>query len=330
MDVRYYVDTRNTTIFGATTNNDSYFIGKCDTVICRYKRCSEETKKATVEPRALETDVTYHFYTKVNSHGLNLHHNRIELLKATDFCTKRYTLFIVHGWLGDKKSTFNHHIKETLLTKHNINFFVVDWSPVASRNYVASQRAVVKVGHYMAMFIKALVTSYGLNLSRVAFVGHSLGAHVAGNAGAALDGQVDYIVGLDPASPLFSRRKTDNRLDRTDAKYVQVMHTNGGYLGIQNPIGHSDYYPNGGSSQPGCGYDIMGTCAHSRAWSYYAESLATENNLFLGWRCPSYQTFKKGLCRDNAVSLMAGYAIDKNASGTYFLDTNESPPFGKG
>lgn len=38
----------------------------------------------------------------------------------------------------------------------------------------------------------------------------------------------------------------------TDANYVDVMHTNAGQNGLNKSIGHMDYYPNGGSKQPGC------------------------------------------------------------------------------
>lgn len=74
----------------------------------------------------------------------------------------------------------------------------------------------------MADFITSLVSTFKLNLNALKFVGHSLGAHVSGNAGAALQGTVDRIVGLDPAGPLFSVKNTANRLDPTDAKFVQV------------------------------------------------------------------------------------------------------------
>ena len=69
--------------------------------------------------------------------------------------------------------------------------------------------------------------------------------------------------GLDPAYPLFSIDNTDTRLDTTDAEFVDVIHTNSGYItdiGLSFPfaIGHADFFPNGGSSQAGCGILISG------------------------------------------------------------------------
>lgn len=45
----------------------------------------------------------------------------------------------------------------------------------------------------------------------------------------------------------------DARLDPSDAQFVQVIHSCAGVLGFNRNIGHVDYWPNGGSNQPGCG-----------------------------------------------------------------------------
>ena len=42
-------------------------------------------------------------------------------------------------------------------------------------------------------------------------------------------------------------------LTPTSAAFVDVIHTAGGTLGIWDPIGNADFYPNGGAiPQPGC------------------------------------------------------------------------------
>lgn len=59
------------------------------------------------------------------------------------------------------------------------------------------------------------------------------------------------------AEPFFANTETIVRLDQTDAKYVDVIHsdisyfTQGGF-GLKQKIGNVDFYPNGGHSQPGC------------------------------------------------------------------------------
>ena len=67
---------------------------------------------------------------------------------------------------------------------------------------------------------------------------------------------------MDPAGPGFTFADSDERLDKSDAKFVDVMHTSIKFpkaLGLSKPIGHVDFYPNYGGTQPGCSYIDIGT-----------------------------------------------------------------------
>ncbi|KAJ8916053.1 hypothetical protein NQ315_010921 [Exocentrus adspersus] len=291
----------------------------------------EDLVNAEVDTRAVEEDLTYHFFNQRDTLvGVNITSDNIDALRNTRFSRLRDTLFIIHGWQDNYEAELNVYVREAILAGHNINVFVVDWSPVAGRNYISAKGSVVRVGQHVANFIKALVSRYNLRLNRVALVGFSLGAHIAGNAGAALNGEVDHIVGLDPAGPLFSERNIDERLDPTDAKFVHVIHTNTALLGFNPPAGHADYYPNGGSKQAGCGLDLAGVCSHSRAYRFYAESLLTSRNQFVSEQCSSYTNYGRGNCRSNPKSVMGGWDVDTGATGVYYLDTNSDPPYAKG
>lgn len=74
-----------------------------------------------------------------------------------------------------------------------------------------------------------------------------------------------FVTGLDPAGPLFSNVLDPRfRLDPGDAGYVDVIHTGMAHslsflpadfeigLGISKEAGHTDFFVNGGVSQPGC------------------------------------------------------------------------------
>lgn len=72
-----------------------------------------------------------------------------------------------------------------------------------------------------------------------------------------------FHVGLDPAGPLFESQDPRARLDSSDADFVDVIHSNGenlilGGLGSSQPMGHVDFYPNGGRMQKGCSHLIVG------------------------------------------------------------------------
>lgn len=57
---------------------------------------------------------------------------------------------------------------------------------------------------------------------------------------------------LNPAGPLFDVNNPAQRLDSTDGEYVEVIHTETTSFGIGAPIGHANFYINGGFNQPGC------------------------------------------------------------------------------
>lgn len=66
-----------------------------------------------------------------------------------------------------------------------------------------------------------------------------IGAHLCGLAAKNVkSGRVGSIIGLDPASVGFSTHYVENRLDKSNADYVQVIHTDTKTFGMIYPIGH--------------------------------------------------------------------------------------------
>lgn len=61
---------------------------------------------------------------------------------------------------------------------------------------------------------------------------------------------VNFFLGLDPALPLFTTTNKDRKLDRTDAEFVDVLHTDALVEGKVERCGHIDFYMNGGLEQP--------------------------------------------------------------------------------
>lgn len=109
------------------------------------------------------------------------------------------------------------------------------------------------MGKQIARLIRKIERLYYVPPSRFHLIGFSLGAHVAGFAGQEIT-NISRITGLDPASPLFEGYPVNVRLDPSDAKFVDVIHSNGdgfirGGLGVYEPMGSVDFYPNGGRVQ---------------------------------------------------------------------------------
>lgn len=129
-------------------------------------------------------DLTYYFYTRRHpSNSIKIKSSSVNLLALTDFVGTKDTLFIIHGWKNDNFSAVNTRIREAILSQNDLNLFVVDWGVIASQGYIGAQGSVRRVGEYVAAFVKDLKSLYRLNINKVKFVGHSLGAHIAGNAG---------------------------------------------------------------------------------------------------------------------------------------------------
>ncbi len=71
----------------------------------------------------------------------------------------------------------------------------------------------------------------GVEPEKTTLIGHSLGAHVSGFAGAEYQNKnetgkkINRITGLDPAGPEFADKSQEERLDSTDAERVVNIHT---------------------------------------------------------------------------------------------------------
>lgn len=74
-------------------------------------------------------------------------------------------------------------IKDAYLKKYNVNIIAVDWSTISmSYNYPKVAQDTLAIGKDVGGFIDALVQKYHISGKDIHLIGHSLGAHVMGNA----------------------------------------------------------------------------------------------------------------------------------------------------
>ncbi|CAG9858928.1 unnamed protein product [Phyllotreta striolata] len=272
-----------------------------------------------------EVDVHYVFFSKSDPNGIVTNITDTQSISRTSFSNKKDTIFYIHGWLDKFDSHSCNSVKSALLEKHDINIFIVNWDKIADNIlYPLVFEKVEATGKVLGNDVINFIRANDISWDKISMAGHSLGAHVAGVAGHVLEGKLDHIVGLDPAGPLYTSENTENRLTKHSARFVQAIHTCGGLFGYFKQIGHADYYPNGGRSQPMC---WEGQCSHVKSVDYYVESLLTGQ--FKAKQCDSYKDYENGKCDEGKVSYMGEYNIDKTANGTYFLDTNKQPPYAK-
>ncbi|XP_006778803.1 PREDICTED: pancreatic lipase-related protein 3 [Myotis davidii] len=277
-------------------------------------------------------------------------------IHASHFRTDRMTRINIPGWKSDGK--WQQAICNVLLKAEDVNCINVDWIN-GSLEYIHAVNNLRVAGAEVAYFIDVLMKQFGYPPSKVHLIGHSLGAHLAGEAGARTPG-LGRITGLDPAGPCFHDTPNQVRLDPSDAGFVDVIHTNAARFlfefgaGTINACGHLDFYPNGGKHMPGCEdlitpllkFDFNAykeemasffDCNHARSHRFYAESILNPH-AFIAYPCRSYESFKAGNCfhcpKEGCPTM--GHFADKfhlkNKKPNrpyYFLNTGALSPFAR-
>ncbi|XP_063626995.1 pancreatic triacylglycerol lipase-like [Cydia splendana] len=266
----------------------------------------------------------YFLYTRRNSIiSQTLTINNANSILNSNFNANNPTIIIVHGWLSNRNTEPNPTVRRAYLDKSDVNVIVVDWSRLALSDYATAALGVPAVGRGVGQFLRFLNQVTGARFDNMHLVGFSLGAHLVGNAGRELGGQVIRVTGLDPAGPMWNLNR--ERLAPTDGGYVEAIHTDGGYtvggLGIGSAIANVDFFPNGGISQPGCYTNI---CNHNRAWELFAATV-TYNHL-VGQQCTTNLQITWNTCRGARFN-MGNDDLRKTGSGMYRLDTGRRYPY---
>lgn len=298
------------------------------------------------------SDVRFLLWTRENSGDgdyYHLEHRNSDSLAGSPFSADKTTYFIVHGFQNDGLMDWITTAKTGLLSQVDANVFSVDWGKLCPFPlYPGAVENVYKVGELTGDFIDWLNEETGLAADQVEMSGHSLGAQVSGITGKSVTcGKLGRITGMDPAGPLFYDTGNDQHLVKTDAKFVDIIHTNAGDvadggIGMGDQLGHQDFYVNGGSHQEGCEplvpggdyLDMFEGCSHGRSHEYWSESITATGfrKTFVSWPCSSYEDFENGLCTDCGIRGCPemGFNVDRNLNGVFYLKTNSESPYALG
>ncbi|XP_002917576.2 pancreatic lipase-related protein 2 isoform X2 [Ailuropoda melanoleuca] len=304
------------------------------------------------DPKSINT--RFLLYTNENPNNFQLiTASNLSTVEASNFQLDRKTRFIIHGFNDKAEESWPSDMCKNMFKVEKVNCICVDWESGARALYSQAVQNTRVVGAEIAFFIQNLLTLLGYSPEDVHLIGHSLGAHVAGEAGRRLGGHVGRITGLDPAQPCFQDTPEEVRLDPSDAMFVDVIHTDSSPfipflgLGMSQKVGHLDFYPNGGKHMAGCQKNRLSTiidmdgiwngavesvaCNHLRSLKYYSSSILHPDG-FLGYPCDSYNEFEENgcfPCPAEGCPQMGHYADQfqgkTNAVGqTFFLNTGDS------
>ncbi|XP_040572497.1 inactive pancreatic lipase-related protein 1 isoform X2 [Lepeophtheirus salmonis] len=297
-----------------------------------------------------EIDLQIKLYTRQNRDKPNIFmYNDISNLNISNFNESRNTKMIVHGFGGSCDKPWVRLMKDAFLNKE-LNVFCADWSKGAIHPYYSQAAANTQiVGKMVTFFLELLNEEFGSINERLHLIGFSLGAHICGFVGSELQG-LSRITGLDPAGPIFTKLTASKKLDKSDADFVDIIHSNGkpftrGGLGDIEASGTLDFYPNGGQTQLGCPGFIVAqlsnmfkwftgkkrkdrTCNHRRAVEIFIESIE-ESCEMKAFPCSDWKSFSIGQCFDTKQALSIGFPSHSwsNQSGNYYFGTRGTKPF---
>jgi pimeloyl-ACP methyl ester carboxylesterase len=294
----------------------------------------------------------FFLYTPENTDGQTIDYNNLNSsIQAVTINNKRPFFVEIHGYGESWPKQWLFDMKDSLVALGN-NVLIVRWTTGSKGpDYFKASANTQTTGAAVALLVNNMIQQNKVDLSITTIVGFSLGAHVAGYAGDALPG-LRRIIGLDPAGPMFACQNTATRLDPTDAKFVQAIHTNGdnffyGGAGTLEQMGDIDFYANGGQIQAGCErgvpqvvHDILHlnfssmeddlSCSHDRSHELFTESVKDAANPstscnFMAFPCTSSDVWTAGQCFQCASNGCPtfGYTTDIGTpySGKYYFNT---------
>uniref|UniRef100_A0A3B3VCU9 Lipase, member Ia n=1 Tax=Poecilia latipinna TaxID=48699 RepID=A0A3B3VCU9_9TELE len=274
--------------------------------------------------------------------GVVLSHTK--LAEHPEFNMSNPTTFIIHGFrpTGSPPLWLSNFTK-WLLDRQDMNVVVVDWNHGAANiNYFKVVEKTYEVADNLTAFIN-IMQDHGASLSSIHLIGVSLGAHISGFVGAKLNSSIGRITALDPAGPTFTDKPPEQRLDPTDAQFVDALHTDIDFLGFRAPLGHIDFYPNGGTDQPGCPKTVLSPsgyfkCDHQRSVFLFMDTI-NDSCPSRAFPCSSHEDFLDGRCMNcdrfgEAGCPVFGYdvirwkdVLNQSNQTKFYFNTNSHSPY---
>ncbi|XP_022435319.1 hepatic triacylglycerol lipase isoform X2 [Delphinapterus leucas] len=316
------------------------------------------SRAAETKETSQETRTRFLLFKEETNKGCQIRLNHSDTLQQCGFNSSLPLVMIVHGWLME--ASLENWIWQMVAALKSqvarpVNVGLAEWVTLAHTHYSIAVRNTRLVGQEIAALLQWLEESAHFSPSNVHLIGYSLGAHVSGFAGSYMSRKhkIGRITGLDAAGLLFKRASPSDRLSPDDANFVDAIHTftqehMGLSVGIKQPIAHYDFYPNGGSYQPGCHFlelykhiakhglnAITQTikCAHERSVHLFIDSLLHADMQSTAYPCRDMDSFSQGLClsckkgRCNTLGYYARQEPQSKKSKSLFLVTRAQSPF---
>lgn len=165
----------------------------------------------------------------------------------THFNRAHPTKIIIHGFGGGRNYSPSPDLREAYFRRGDYNIIIVDYSRAVREPCLSQMEWAPRFGALcVAQLVKYIARHpRGIPPDRMHLIGYSVGAHLAGLVSNHLkpeDGKLGRITGLDPTIFFYSTTNSSRDLDKSDAHFVDVLHTGAGILGQWSPSGKLNKY----------------------------------------------------------------------------------------
>lgn len=299
--------------------------------------CPGVTKNATISPRMIhQLQMVIHKWIDGQLQTKNIPILSVPKVLIRDKhidLKKKKTAIYAPGFWDTSAMPINRAIGRAY-AKRGYNVLVTETFSFLTYIYPKSVRLSMTIGRKIGELLVKL-DQMGLEPENLELVGMSLGAQILSFASKHYYKETGKkpgrIVGLDPAGPCFRSLEPEMKFNANDGEKVVVIHTNIDGFGTAEPLGHVDFYANGGEYQPS---DIpyipcLIVCSHMKAMIYWW--LAVENpRKFIGIKCDSVQDARYANCYQNNQLNNLGVETDFNKTGIFYLPTSNVFPYYRG
>ncbi|XP_037047943.1 endothelial lipase-like [Bradysia coprophila] len=227
----------------------------------RFRKTPKGGSCTAAAQEVYNSKIIFHYNSGNDTYGL-LEAERI--LENSNFVRTRRTVLYSHGFMATTDDERNTLLVDAYKNTNAYNILLVDWRELAASSYPTAVLNMAKLSEELAKLILT-ATDQGYAITNWHVLGHSLGAHLSGIVGKRIKGLsnssliLSRISGLDPAGPGFYGEEVIGQpISKSDAAFVDIIHTDAGVLGANVNTGTVDFWPNGGKNQPGCSF-IDGT-----------------------------------------------------------------------
>ncbi|XP_055838608.1 phospholipase A1 member A-like [Episyrphus balteatus] len=250
------------------------------------------------------------------------------LLKHPKFIHNQTHLYI-SGYKSFKGHPSTKLMAASYLKRNTTNFLDLKWEKLVNGDYISSQQNVLKYSPIVADFIIELF-KLGLPEDSFSMSGSSMGACAIGVIARDLiersNGtmQIERISLLDPSNEAAHDEFILPEIEKSFAKFIDVIHSDAGGIGTTKAIGHANFWLNNGTRfQPECPSDDPKyyKCSHRKATVIWAESVANGKlKPILAYPSGSYdELLKNGAEKYKDLAVAIGIDCPSSATGNYYL-----------